>query len=302
MFGSAELYKAELIRERDAPQRVSGMTSETERAYFKWHAQEVFTGKGTIVDLGSWFGSTTVALARGLVANPRPSASSRHIHAFDRYMWEPWMEPYAPASTTRQYEPGDSFLAEFEAAVDPWRNRIQIHAGDLLHEDWTGEPIELLLIDAMKSWELASRIVKEFFPALIAGDGYVIHQDFGHCFTPWIHLLTYRLRSHLVPTQDVAGSETVVFRVVRGVEHDAPLLSLSRASFDDDEVGQAFDYSRRITRPEKHSGIYAAQALLAVYDGAVARATQLLNTLENAGKLSAFHAGAVRGAIEGSEG
>lgn len=295
---SSDLFKAEVVRERRFGERVPGMTALTERAYFKWHAQETFSGQGTIVDLGSWFGSTTVALARGLVANPTSATRPALIHAFDRFSWEPWMEPHSPAGPLQV---GDSFLPQFEAAIAPWRDRVRVHAGDLLKQSWSGEPIELLLVDAMKSWELAAKIAVEFFPALLVGPGHLIHQDFGHCFTPWIHLINYRLRSSLVPVRDVEDSETVVFRVARPIGSDG-LGDLRRESFGEAEVEAAFEYSRSITRAAKHSGIYAARAMLAVYDDDATTATGLLNRLETEGKLSAFHAHAVRGAIEGSEG
>ena len=42
-----------------------------------------------------------------------------------------------------------------------------------------------------------------------------MHQDFKHFYTPWIHLLTYRLRHHLAPVFDIPGAESTVFRTVR---------------------------------------------------------------------------------------
>src|SRR5207244_4836892 len=128
-----------------------GMTSANERAYFKWHAQEVFTGGGAIVDLGCWFGSTTAMLALGLYKNRRPAARRARIHAYDRFAWEPWMDDYVSAVRLGPYSPGDSFLPEFELTISRWRGSIDVHASDLLEERWQGPPIELLLVDAMKA-------------------------------------------------------------------------------------------------------------------------------------------------------
>jgi hypothetical protein len=117
MGRSPELYRAWVPRQRRRAQRLPGMTTPTERAYFKWHAQEEFSGGGAIVDLGSWFGSTTVMLAMGVAANHRRTARDKVIHAFDRFAWEPWMDAYAGATRLGAYLPGDSFLPEFKLAV-----------------------------------------------------------------------------------------------------------------------------------------------------------------------------------------
>lgn len=273
------------------------MTAPVERAYFKWHAQEIFTGRGAVVDLGSWFGSTTVMLALGLSKNPRMQARLTSVHAFDRYIWEPWMEPYAWPVQSEQYSPGDSFIQEFERFVAPWRASIQVHVGDLCHQRWTGEPIELLLVDAMKSWTVSRCILTSFFRWLIPG-GYVIHQDFANCWTPWIHLTGYRLREHLVPVQDVPQSETVVFKVVNSMELEEAGFDLSRRDFDESEISRGFEYSLRIAGREKHSGIYAAWAMIFVYDGDLVTARRMLEALERQGRVNAFHADALRGAIE----
>ena len=48
-------------------------------------------------------------------------------------------------------------------------------------------PIKILLVDAMKSSELAKAITMNFFPSLLEGV-LLIHQDYKHYFTPWIHV------------------------------------------------------------------------------------------------------------------
>lgn len=294
---SPELYRAGILGQRLRRGRLPGMTAATERAYFRWHAQERFAGHGTIVDLGSWFGSTTVSLASGLARNPKPAARRQRIHAFDRFEWEWWMAPYASAAKLGSYADGESFQPEFERVVARWRQWIEVHAGDLREQSWTGEPIELLLVDAMKSWELTDAILRGFYPDLLEGAGHVIHQDFSNAFTPWIHLTTYRLREHLTPTVDVVRSETMVFALGRSLRDEPELLRASRADFDDAEVDRAFRHSLAITRADKHSGIHAARAMLAYFDGDLERARVYVEHTEGTGELDRFHADAVRRAM-----
>jgi hypothetical protein len=67
--------------------RLPGMTTGTERAYFQWYAQYIYSGCGAIVDLGCWLGSTTIPLARGLKKNMIKSSSKDRIYAYDEFIW-----------------------------------------------------------------------------------------------------------------------------------------------------------------------------------------------------------------------
>jgi hypothetical protein len=263
------------------------MTTLTERAYFKWHAQEQVTGSGAIVDLGCWLGSTTASLAMGLTSNQRRAARSTMIHVYDLFIWDPRMAPHAQSIRFGPYEEGDSFRAEFELVVRRWRERIAVHEGDLERESWTDGPIELLLVDAMKSWDLASHILRHFFPALTPEEGYLCHQDFSHCFTPWIPLVSYRLRDYLEPVGDIPGSESLVFRLVRPLP--AAELNLTRSSFDEREIDHAFQYWLSRTLSEKHSGLRAARVLLAHYDGDAERADSMRRSLAERDLLRPIH-------------
>lgn len=284
---SGDLYRAGLLRQLLERRRIPGMTTMTERAYFRWHAQEEVTGAGTIVDLGSWLGSTTAAMAMGLTSNRRKSARHTVIHAYDQFIWDPRFDYHSPPTTLGPYRAGDSFRAEFELVVGRWRERIVVHEGDLRHEDWTDEPIELLLVDAMKSWELATHIVGHFYPALLPAGGYLIHQDFSHCFTPWVPLTSYRLRQYLEPVKDIPRSESLVFRLTQPLPRSE--LKLDRASFDEAEIEEAFAHWLGATLPEKHSGLRTARILLAHYDGDTKRAQSMRTALRARNLLAPHH-------------
>ena len=206
------------------------MTTREEQQLYRSLAGKL-TGAGCVVDLGTWMGSTTEALARGLT---QPDVL---IHAYDRYIWEAWMEKSYPG----HYKPGDSFLEEYKARISPWRDRIVVHAGDLTKEKWWG-PIELLLVDAMKSLDLANAIKQQFFGSLVPG-AYLVHQDFFHYFTAWIHPIQYRLREYFAPEGDTNSS--YVFRCIK-TPPDYALSPIDFDSFADDELHAAFTWSRRL--------------------------------------------------------
>jgi hypothetical protein len=239
-----------------------GMTSTTEQAYFRWYAQHIYTGHGQIVDLGCWLGSTTISLAMGLVENRHPGAALRKIHAYDNFVWNPAYDGGVAATPLEgRYQAGQSFLEEFRSRIAPWQARIEVHPADLRHIGPEDGEIEFLLIDAMKSWDLANAIAGNFFPALIPGSSFILHQDFAHCYTPWIHLIHYRFRDYFEPVYDIPLSSSVVFKLRKTIPKELLTSSYQPGSFTTDEIQSAFDYSLGIVCKEKRPNVAAAKVM-----------------------------------------
>lgn len=250
-----------------------GMTSPHEQSYLEKYAQNIYSGTGEIVDLGCWLGATTISLARGLDKNPNPSTSAKKVHAYDLFLWEGYMD--APVTGTElegRYEPGESFLEEFQERIKPWSDRIKIYAGDLCQIGWSGEKIELLVIDAMKSWKLANSIVSGFFPFLIVNKSYILHQDFAHFYTSWIHLIHYRLRSFFRLVHDIPESSSLVFEYVKEIPKEILDTQHSFSSFSDKEIELAFEHSMNLVDKNKRANIAAARVMVFVHQGDKTRA------------------------------
>jgi hypothetical protein len=264
---SQSLALAHLLRSR---KQIIGMTSFGERAYCQWYARRLHTGEGAIVDLGCWLGSTTIPLAIGLRRNPIPQA---RIHAFDLFRWDTGMDLFVRGTPLEgRFAPGERFVDAYLEQLGRWRPLVEVHEEDLAEARWSSGAIEFLAVDAMKSWALAGNIVSKFFPALIPGKSLVFHQDFAHWYTPWIHLLQYRLRDSFELAYDIPRSDGAVFRLVRQLSR-APLdAAYGYEAFDADEVEAAFAYSLRRARLEKHPNIRAAKIKLLFEIGDVERA------------------------------
>jgi hypothetical protein len=236
-----------------------GMTSPNEQAYFEYYARHIYQERGAIVDLGCWLGSTTFPLARGL----RGGGKRGPVHAYDRFIWEEWMEHTTAGTLLTHPARGESFASQFRELAASWGDFIDVHEADLSVEEWRGGPIEFLLVDAMKSWPLGRAITRNFFPHVLTG-GFILQQDFAHKDTPWVHLLNYRLADYLEPAYDVPASGSYVFRVVRPIPADLDL------GFSGEDVDRAFELSRSITGREKHEEIAAAQHRALMDQGRIA--------------------------------
>ena len=157
---------------------------------------------------------------------------------------------------------GDSFIEEFNKRIEPWKDIIQVHAEDLSQSEWHGDKIEFLLIDAMKSWTLTNNIISGFFPALIPGSGLILHQDFAHWYTSWIHLAQYRMRDYFEPVYDVPRSSSFVFRLRGSIPPEILRNQLSFSSFTRQEIDAAFDYSLSLVSRDKQPNIAAAKVMV----------------------------------------
>lgn len=245
-----------------------GMVSSQEREYLQEFAKSEYSGQGEIVDLGCWLGASTIALAIGLKGNLNLKAKESIIHAYDIFVWEAWMNQFVVDTPLEgKYKPGDSFFDECLERTLTWKNQIQFHPGDLKQLGWNGGAIELLFIDAMKSWDLANSIIHDFFPALIPGLSVVVHQDFAHYGTYWIHLIMYRLRHYFEPIYDIPHSWSFAFKYREHIRKDLLQASYSLSSFSKDEINSAFEYSSQLVSTEKQCQIVGAKVMALMHLG-----------------------------------
>jgi hypothetical protein len=265
-------------RRRAARSPISAMTSLSERAFCEWCTRFAYPS-GTIVELGPWLGSLTRALLDGIRDDATPI-----LHTYDRFEWEPYMAEWTTDPEARALQPGVSFRSLFERSLGPKARRLNIHTGDLAGARWTGPPIDVLIIDAMKGWDLARGIVSGFFASLRPGS-LILHQDFADPWLPWIHLVGYRQRAHLERFADLPWRGGMVFRVLQPFGSvDARLTDPS--SYSDTEVDKAFEYSRSISRREKWPGLAYSKAMFYALRGApadLARAQAMFDDLARAG-------------------
>ena len=245
------------------------MTTVNERRYLEWYAANLYSGAGAAVELGCWLGSLTRAVCRGLQQNRalrEIGESGAGLEVFDRFEWDSTMESWVAGTSLAGRTPeGGDYEAVFREQVGEYLPMLRIHRADLANERWTGGPIELLVVDAMKTMPTARGICRNFYPALLPERGYLIHQDFLHFFHGWIHVTTYVLRDFFEWTYEVPDSDMVVFRCVRRPpEYQFPE---DLSGFSDSEITAAFDWVEEHVSPAKRHTIAAARAMSYIHRG-----------------------------------
>ena len=201
--------------------RVPSMISRDETLYLHWLACCRFTGRGEIVDGGPLFGSSTIAMAKGLRLNERVSRKAGRIFSYDLFQYNPYMQRLFLG----QAEPaiGDNIESIFRANIAPWAHLVQVFPGDITQRVWSAGPIEILFIDLAKTWDVQRHLLQHFFPHLIPGVSVVVQQDYFFVDCYWIHLVMEALSDYFRPVHAPYGP-TLAFDLIQTIP--SPLLEI----------------------------------------------------------------------------
>jgi hypothetical protein len=212
------------------------MLSSVERQLLYWLARDYASGKGAVVDGGCFIGGSTAALLAGL-RDRSPQWSGPPLESYDKFRVEAYEIPQFFAGTTLAV--GDSFRPVFEDNVRSFDVPHIVHEGDIVGMGWSGEPIELLFLDVLKSWKINDAVLRDFFPHLSPGS-VIVQQDYGWGAGPWIHITMELIRdsvrlvdymkagSHVfVVERQLAGR--LLARGLRGLSHHEQLEILQSA-------------------------------------------------------------------------
>jgi len=198
--------------------KVTTMLLDDELRLLHHLARNYYHGVGAIVDAGCFFGGSTVALSSGLrrnaVGDRRPACP---LHSYDRFEVEEWTRGiYFPESTPT----GTSFRDQFDRNIEPYKDLVEVHAGDITSHEWKGGPIEILFIDVAKSVDVCDWVTWQFFRHLIPGRSLVIQQDYlYHHWVAWLHVTMEYYADYFEYVCDT-GMNSVVFLNTKKIPED----------------------------------------------------------------------------------
>ena len=186
---------------------VPTMLSVGERQVLHWLARHHVTGAGRIVDGGCFLGGSTAALASGLAARS-DYRFDRAVVSYDLFR----VEEYTLANfgdALPQPVVGASFRSAFDHNVAPWSQHIDVREGDAVAIGWTGEPIEVLFLDMVKTWALNDLVLDQFLPCLIPGHSVIVQQDYLWGYGPWTHMVMELLAGCVRQLDSMANGSVV---------------------------------------------------------------------------------------------
>lgn len=150
---------------------IPGQISKSECRFLYWLVASTYTGRGAVVELGSWLGLSSAHLAAGL----RDSGIAGELHCFDRFTWD----QKKSVDVGRVLRLGDDTTDVFLAHVKPVFEAVVAHRTEIESMRWDGGPVEILFLDAPKGRKPFVHVLSLFQPHLDPAFSYVASQDFG---------------------------------------------------------------------------------------------------------------------------
>jgi len=141
----------------------------------------------------------------------------------------------------REFE-GEDILPISKRLLRHWGTRIHFHKGRIENLGWSGECIEVLVVDALKDCQIVDKITSEFYPSLQPGCSLLVHQDFFHWRQPWLVAQMAALAEAFKPI-GMAEDHTMVFLCNEKV--DAELLQKAKVNhLTDKQILRALDFTK----------------------------------------------------------
>jgi hypothetical protein len=280
---------------------VPSMVSNEERALLYWLARDYWSGAGRIIDAGCFLGGSTIALATGL-RDRRDAALPPPIIVFDRFVVEQYALDGGFFADAPELRAGDDFRPLFDRYLAGREEFLDVRGGDILQQAWSGEPIEVLFLDVLKTWEVNDAVVREFWPSMIPEQAIIVQQDYQYAGYPWI-AITMELLAEYFERLDDIGYGTVVFRLIKPLP-DLRETPLSRDLPRRQKLALMDRAVARETTPTGEAMLRLSRALLLHYLGHVRQARAEVAAVQRAYGADASVAqalGTIRGTL-GSRG
>lgn len=217
------LYKE--LMDRDVPlevRRHPGMISPDERRFFYNYVAEHYTGKGVIVDGGALLGASTRCFGEAINASPRRAEIlakwPKPIHSYERTLMTPnLLRSFAAWRRGPDINAGDSFERVLRDEIEDIAGMVELNVGDILAMRWSGEPIEILFLDVLKTPEINRHALREYFPRLVPG-ALVIQQDYFIDSLPYIKTTQEAMSDHFDFVAQLRP--TGVFQLKQSLSHE----------------------------------------------------------------------------------
>lgn len=185
------------------------LLGEDELQYLHWLTRAAYKGRGEIVDLGAFLGSSTAALALGLADSGTAPAwkikSYDYFNVVEKHVLPEYLLKLPQFAPMRHRQPGASFLDIYLETLGDLIAFVEPREGDITQMFWDGSEIEIMHVDIMKSWEITDHVIRHFFAALLPG-AMMINQDIKLQYCDWIILSMGELRDYFQPAHNQWGN------------------------------------------------------------------------------------------------
>jgi hypothetical protein len=256
---------------------IPAMTTPSERFCF-YRLTRAHATRGAVVELGTWLGAATVYMAAGMRdAVPLDVAAGRYhgagrMHAFDRFEFKADHVAKAGGPLDRP------MLEQVRVNLGPLGRFVELHAGEFLRAEWSGQPIAVLVADGPKRVREFSKVWSIFGPSCLPG-AITAWQDFAFFPAYDLPACFARLAQAGAVTflEGVYPGTTAVFRVERPIlPDDVDEKRLRLADWSPDEIETTWERWLTVLPAGQHPRFRVGAALFLCDRGAVRRGVDAL--------------------------
>ena len=147
---------------------IPAMIVPPEMNYYFWLTSNLPPDHAAVVEFGTWLGASTVYLSAGLGGRP--------MHCYDHFRWF----GYDNWKSAVKLEDGADFFPLFSSNVARYGANVVAHRATFDEARWSGEPIELLVLDAPKQADEVATLLNVFAPSFITGKTLLVLEDYQH--------------------------------------------------------------------------------------------------------------------------
>jgi hypothetical protein len=250
------------------------MLSDDEKGLY-YNIAKSYTGKGAVIEIGPWLGSGTIQICRGLES----SGCDWRLTVIDRFRWS---KLYEDRYTQVGLSEGEDFKPVFLNNLESFAPRIQCITTELqsLRDAFQfDQPIEIIFIDAPKSWSLLWSVLEYLGPRLLGG-ARVVFQDYLHITSRQLIWLLASI-SQLKLSQIVENGTASTFVADGPIDDLGAQVSPSINSLSADSLLQLWE-AVRAQLPEARAGeVSVGMALDLLKMGANEAALGVLDTIQD---------------------
>lgn len=196
---------------------VPAMLKPMDRAIYYYYASRHPGGDSAIIDAGCLIGGTTMALLAGL----KERADVPRIEVYDIFKCEGYIRNFLNYWCPDASPDLTSIRPLFDANVRGHECRLQVFEGDLcVTDEIHKKPIYFFGVDCCKAVGVTDTVIRYFYPALMPGISYVVHQDYVHGWLPHIHISMELLSDYFRPVLESREAASYVFQPIAPITGD----------------------------------------------------------------------------------
>ena len=263
-------------------QNFPGMISQPERKLLISLTKNYFSGKGVIIDAGTFLGASTNCFGYGVreseVRLDKKLSKVKPIQSFDLAIMTDYYVTFSNRHSLSLPSKGHSFSKQIKKNIESISDLVSLHIGDICSYTANDiDDIEICFLDVLKTEKVSYHCSNIFYPKMLQG-GYIIHQDYFFDQLPYIKYHMEAFSDYFEYLGEVAS--TAVFRWKKKISNDEALNILNKIT-EDEKLALHDRASSRTHSPIRSLFMKLSKCYLLADIGRIDAASELIDKVQS---------------------